>query len=86
MLDKFNCDIHGFLSGESIRIITIKKREYIRCKLCQKEKDKKYSKNYRDKNKEYYKNKKTEHYKEKPEMQKERNKRYRDKKLKSSPK
>ena len=74
----FTCDIHGFLIGDQIRIVNNKGRSYEKCRECQKVKDRKHAKKYRDENKEYYAQMKREHYEEKPEMQIERNRRYRD--------
>ncbi len=74
----FNCDIHGFLKGDQIRIVTIKGKSYERCRECQKEKDRKHAKKYRNNNKEYYAQKKREHYQTNPESQIARNKRYRE--------
>ncbi len=76
----FNCEIHGYLTGEQIRVVIIKKREYKRCRLCQREKDKKHAKTYRNKNKSYYAKKKKEHYEKKPYMQIARNQEYRRRK------
>lgn len=76
----FCCDIHGLLKDNEIRIVTIKGIEYKRCRECQRIKDRKYSKTYRNKNKEYYAIKKKEHYESKPEMQVARNRKWRLKK------
>lgn len=75
----FNCETHGYIKNDEVRIVTIKKKEYKRCRECQKEKDKKHAKKYRNKNKEYYGQKKKEHYENHSEMQIERNRRYREK-------
>lgn len=75
-----NCDIHGFLKENEIKIVTIKKIIYKRCLHCKREKNKKYAKTYRDKNKDYYSMKDKEHYKKHPEMAMERQRRYRAKK------
>ena len=78
--DKMNCEKHGFLKENEIKIVTIKKIEYKRCIYCKREKDRKTSKKYRENNKEYYAIKNKEHYEKKPEMAMERQRRYRAKK------
>ena len=81
-----NCDVHGTRIGQQIRTVVIKKISYNRCRECQREKDRKHAKKYRDKNKEYYAAKKKEHYNENPHMQMERNRRYRERlKYKTGP-
>lgn len=75
-----NCEIHGFVKGNAVRVVTIKKKVYYRCRECQKIKDKKHAKVYREKNKDYFADKKREHYQNHPESQIERNRRYRERK------
>lgn len=72
------CETHGFLKGEQVRTVTIKGISYERCRECQREKDRRHAKAYREKNREYYARKKREHHAENPHMQVERTRRYRE--------
>lgn len=74
------CNVHGFIKGNDVRIVTIKKIIYHRCRECQKIKDRKHAKVYREKNKDYYAAKKKQHYADHPDSQIERNRRYRERK------